>query len=156
MTVTLRDARSSSDDREWIRTVYRQYLSELSTSRSGLFPALGEWDAREYEFLAGWFADPASHPFVLLQDRERVGFALVSRTLSPGRPPPDYRMSEFFVIGSARRRGVGLNGELWCGSHDPQVYLMAGPELRAALTTSQAAQAPSGSAVMKRASEDVG
>jgi hypothetical protein len=39
--VTVRDARSSSQDREWIRTVYRDYLSELSASKTGLFPALG-------------------------------------------------------------------------------------------------------------------
>ena len=56
MSVTLRDARSFSEDREWIRAMYRDYLSELSVSKTGLFPALGEWDARESEFLAGWFA----------------------------------------------------------------------------------------------------
>ena len=33
-----------------------------------LFPALGEWDARESEFLAGWFSDPAAKPFVVLAE----------------------------------------------------------------------------------------
>jgi hypothetical protein len=56
--VTIRDARDSADDRAWIRATYRAYLSELSVSKSGLFPALGEWPAREEEFLAGWFSDP--------------------------------------------------------------------------------------------------
>ena len=56
MSVTLRDARNSADDRDWIRAVYRDYLSELSASKSGIFPALGEWDVREGEFLAGWIA----------------------------------------------------------------------------------------------------
>jgi hypothetical protein len=75
--VTVRDARSSTEDREWIRAVYRDYLSELSASKSGLFPALGEWDARESEFLAGWFADSGANPFVILDAGQRAGFALV-------------------------------------------------------------------------------
>lgn len=109
MAVSIRDARSSGDDREWIRAVYREYLSELSVSRTGLFPALGEWDAREPEFLAGWFSDPAAHPFVILQDGERVGFALVSRQPQGARPERAFRMSEFFVRGSSRRRGIGAS-----------------------------------------------
>ena len=107
MPVTLRDARDSAADRDWIRTVYRSYLSELSASKSGLFPALGEWDARENEFLAAWFSDPASHPFVILQDGARVGFALVARPAAFPRRTVDYRMAEFFVVEAARRRGVG-------------------------------------------------
>ena len=102
MSVTLRDARSSREDREWIRAVYRDYLSELSVSKSGLFPALGEWDARESEFLQGWFADHRSHPFVILNHGARVGFALVTRPVSG-----PHRLSEFFVVAAARRRGIG-------------------------------------------------
>lgn len=109
MSVTLRDARSSNPDREWIRAVYRDYLSELSASKTGLFPALGEWDARESEFLSGWFSDPSAHPFVILQGGERVGFALVSRPSLASRPRPDFRMAEFFVLKSARRHGVGAS-----------------------------------------------
>lgn len=107
MPVTLRDARDSEADRDWIRAVYRSYLSELSVSKSGLFPALGEWDARESEFLAGWFRDATAHPFVILQDGARVGFALVARPPSFPRRTADYRMAEFFVVDTARRRGVG-------------------------------------------------
>ena len=104
----LRDPRDSPEDRDWIRSVYRDYLSELyvSASRSGIFPALGEWDARENEFLAGWFSDRSAHPFVILNGADRVGFVLVSRPPSFPRTDVDFRMSEFFVISSARRRGV--------------------------------------------------
>ena len=105
--VTVRDARDSDDDREWIRAVYRSYLSELSVSKSGLFPALGEWDARESEFLAGWFRDASAYPFVILQDGARVGFALVARPAAFPRRTADYRMAEFYVVDPARRRGVG-------------------------------------------------
>jgi predicted acetyltransferase len=105
--VTLRDARDSPADRAWIRAVYRDYLSELSTSKSGLFPALGEWPAREDEFLAGWFSDPSAHPFVILADGERAGFALVARPAAFPRRTADFRMAEFFVVADARLRGVG-------------------------------------------------
>ena len=107
MPVTLRDARESPDDRGWIRAVYRDYLSELSVSKSGIFPPLGEWPSREDEFLAGWFNDPTAHPFVILADRQRVGFALVTRPPDFPRRTADYRMAEFFVASPARRRGVG-------------------------------------------------
>ena len=107
MPVTLRDARDADADRTWIRTVYRDYLSELSVSKSGLFPALGEWPAREDEFLAGWFNDPSAHPFVILADGERAGFALVVRPATFPRRTADFRMAEFFVVSEARRRGVG-------------------------------------------------
>lgn len=107
MPVTLRDARDSADDRAWIRTVYRDYLSELSVSKSGLFPPLGEWPSREDEFLAGWFNDPTAQPFVILADGQRAGFALVARPPDFPRRTADYRMAEFFVVHQARRRGVG-------------------------------------------------
>lgn len=109
VSVTLRDARSTRDDREWIRSVYRAYLSELSVSKSGLFPALGEWDARENEFLAGWFTDLSGHPFVILNYGERVGFALVSRARAANPSGTRHRLSEFFVVSGARRRGIGAS-----------------------------------------------
>jgi predicted acetyltransferase len=105
--VTVRDARSSAQDRDWIRAVYRDYLSELSASKSGLFPALGEWDARESEFLAGWFTDSGANPFVILEEGQRAGFALVSRPPAFPHTSVNYRMAEFFIVSAARRRGVG-------------------------------------------------
>ena len=109
MPVTVRDARSSPQDREWIRAVYRDYLAELSASKSGIFPALGEWAERESEFLAGWFSAAAAHPFVILVDGHRAGFALVSPPPVMPRASVDFRMSEFFVVAAARRRGVGAS-----------------------------------------------
>jgi len=109
VTVTVRDARDSAEDRDWIRAVYRDYLSELSASKSGLFPALGEWPSREDEFLAAWFNDSSAHPFVILSGGTRAGFALVARPAEFPRRTADYRMAEFFVIASARRRGVGAS-----------------------------------------------
>jgi predicted acetyltransferase len=107
VSVTLRDARSSNEDREWIRAVYRQYLADLSKSRSGLFPILGEWNAREPEMLAGWFTDYNSHPFVIMSRGRRVGFALVSRAGALAARDFEFCMSEFYVVESERGRGVG-------------------------------------------------
>jgi predicted acetyltransferase len=107
VSVTLRDARDSADDRAWIRALYRDYLSDLSAAKSGLFPALGEWPSREDEFLAGWFNDSAAHPFVILSGSNRAGFALVTRPSAFPRPGADFRMAEFFIVEAARRRGVG-------------------------------------------------
>jgi predicted acetyltransferase len=105
--VTIRDALSSPADRDWIRSVYRDYLSEMSSSRTGVFPVLGEWAARENEFLASWFTDASSHPFVILDGHSRTGFALVTQPSSLQRGPVQFLMAEFFVTREARRKGVG-------------------------------------------------
>lgn len=112
MTVTLRDARSSDEDRVWIRAVYRDYLSELSVSRSGLFPVSAEWRSRDDELLADWIRDPAAHPFVILADGVRAGFARVTRLPAWPRGGADFRMSEFFIAPAARRRGVGARAAM--------------------------------------------
>jgi predicted acetyltransferase len=106
VTVTLRDARND-DDRAWIRVVYRDYVSELSVSRSGIFPVSAEWASRDDELLADWIRDPAAHPFVILADGARAGFARVIRLPAWPRGGADFRMSEFFIAPAARRRGVG-------------------------------------------------
>ena len=107
MPVTLRHARDSAADRAWIRAVYRDYLAELSASKSGLFPTSGDWPGRDDDLLAGWFADPGAHPFVILLDGAHAGFALVARPPAFPSRPVDFRMSDFFVVGPLRRRGVG-------------------------------------------------
>ena len=109
MSVSIRDALSSHEDREWIRAMYRDYLVELSASKTGLFPVLGEWQDRENEFLASWFSDAGAHPFVILDGGQRAGFALVARPPAFPRTTVQYRMAEFFVISRARRRGVGAS-----------------------------------------------
>lgn len=108
MSVSMRDARGSAVDREWIESVYRDYLDDLAPLNTGIFPVLGEIGHREPDLLARWFADPSAHPLVILKEAAPVGFALITRA-SPGRAQPsiDYRMAEFFVVRTERRRGVG-------------------------------------------------
>jgi predicted acetyltransferase len=112
VTVTLRDARSDESDRAWIRAVYGDYLSELALSRSGIFPVSAEWRARDDELLADWIRDPAAHPFVILAEGARAGFARVTRLPAWPRGGADFRMSEFFIAPAARRRGVGARAAM--------------------------------------------
>ena len=109
MAVSIRDAKGSSEDRKWIQSVYRDYLSDLATLNTGIFPVLGEFGHREPDLLARWFADDRSHPLLILKDDQPAGFALIVRppAMSQARPAIDHRLSEFFVLRRFRRLGVG-------------------------------------------------
>ena len=112
MSVTLRDAKRSEEDQLWIQSVYPEYLdelAELSHSGTGVFPVFGEHGARHAELLARWFRDDRSHPLLILDAGRAAGFALVARPpAGPAKPDAaEYRMAEFFVRRSYRRRGVG-------------------------------------------------
>lgn len=109
MAVSIRDAKGSAEDRKWIQSVYRDYLSDLATLNTGIFPVLGEYGHREPDLLARWFADDRSHPLLILKDEHPAGFALIVRppATAQARPPIDHRLSEFFVLRKFRRLGVG-------------------------------------------------
>ena len=109
MPVSIRDARNTESDRNWIQKNYGEYLEDLSqlSMNTGMFPVRGEYGEREQELMARWFADDSSHPLILLKSDRPVGFALVSRPLRNQRDSIDYRMAEFFVTPSQRRLGAG-------------------------------------------------
>lgn len=112
MSVTLRDAKRSDEDQLWIQSVYPEYLDELSEvshSGTGVFPVFGEHGARHAELLARWFRDDRSHPLLILDGGRAAGFALVARPFAaaPAADAAEYRMAEFFIRRSHRRRGVG-------------------------------------------------
>lgn len=113
MAVSIRDARYSEADRQYIQKAFADYLTDLTdlNMNTGMFPAFAapdvEFGDRKTELLARWFADDSSHPLVILRDTVPVGFALVSRPMMKRADSADHRLSEFFVSKSARRRGVG-------------------------------------------------
>jgi predicted acetyltransferase len=112
MSISLRDALAAADDRRWIQSVYPEYLEELAEvthAGTGAFPIYGEEHGpRDQELLARWFRDDRSHPLLILAAGRAAGFALVSRPLVPARgSAAEYRMAEFFVRRTFRRRGVG-------------------------------------------------
>ena len=128
--VSVRDSRGIRDDRRWLEGIYRDYLTDLAPSATGIFPALGEVGHREPDQLARWFADTQAHPVTILYGSERVGFAMVQQPSRPAvretgvpsgdpaapaeagrsaisRDPAQFSMAEFFIVRSWRRRGIG-------------------------------------------------
>lgn len=113
MTVTIRDARSSREDREWIRAVYHDYVSDLAAPRR-CPAALTAWGIRDDEPLAGWFNERSSTPLVLIDGGRRVGFALVARGTAG---EADHCLSDFYVLRTARRRGIGAQAAAQIFAH---------------------------------------
>jgi predicted acetyltransferase len=109
LLVSIRDCRHSKKDRQWIQDVYGEYLDALSDLNTGLFSVLGADNPREHEIFATWFASDQSHPLVILQGSNAVGFALVTRPRIPvaGETAADFNMSEFFIRKAHRRSGIG-------------------------------------------------
>jgi predicted acetyltransferase len=108
MVVSLRDARQSHEDRQWIERAYREYLDDLGAGGTGVFPALAVTGQDPQELLGSWFRDQRSTPFVILRGGERAGFALVQQTSVPGSGPlATFRLTEFFISRPMRRLGVG-------------------------------------------------
>jgi predicted acetyltransferase len=112
MPVSIRDARHSPTDRNYIHSTFEDYLDDLTriNMNTGMFPAYTaseEFGDRQPEMMARWFADDSSHPLVILRNEEPVGFALVSRPMMKRADSADHRLAEFFVAKSARRLGIG-------------------------------------------------
>jgi predicted acetyltransferase len=111
LPVSIRDVRSSLKDRQWIQSVYGEYLESLADLNTGFFSVIGTDNARQDEIFANWFSNDQAHPLVILQGADPVGFALVTRLRIPpaGTEGASFRMSEFFVRRPHRRAGVGRN-----------------------------------------------
>jgi predicted acetyltransferase len=109
LLISIRDCRQSKKDRQWIQSVYGEYIDSLADLNTGLFSVIGADNPREDEIFANWFSNDHSHPLLILKGPEPVGFALVTRPRIPaaGEPAADYRMSEFFVRKQHRRVGMG-------------------------------------------------
>jgi predicted acetyltransferase len=107
MTVSIRDAKASLRDRQWIEASYRDYLFDLSAGGTGVFPALTVTGQSEGELLAGWFRNDRSTPLLVLRAGVPVGFALVERVLGAAATSPQYHLAEFFIRRQDRGLGVG-------------------------------------------------
>ncbi|MGD9841790.1 MAG: GNAT family N-acetyltransferase [Steroidobacteraceae bacterium] len=109
MPVSLRDARYSIEARRWMEGVFPEYLDSLMevSTNTGIFPVRGEFGDREPDLLARWFIDDSSVPLVFMKGATPVGFAVVGKPSPMQRGQLDYRMAEFFIIASQRRRGIG-------------------------------------------------
>ncbi len=106
MTVSVREARENAGDLEWIESVYRDYLDDLGLLNTGIFHSLGDIGQREPDPLQRWLMDRTALLVTILDDRQPAGFAMVARDAHAARQA-DYRMAEFFIDRSRRRRGLG-------------------------------------------------
>ncbi len=100
--VSLRNSRSARDDRQWIESVFGDYLADLAPAATGLFPALGEVGHRAPDQLLRWFSDIRAQILTILYGEERAGFAMVHRPSAA-----EYSMAEFFIARPWRRLGIG-------------------------------------------------
>jgi predicted acetyltransferase len=109
LLVSIRDVRRSKQDRQWIQSVYGEYIDSLADLNTGLFSVLSAGNPHQDEIFANWFSNDQSHPLLILKGRDAVGFALVTRPRIPaaGEKTANYRMSEFFVRNQHRRAGIG-------------------------------------------------
>jgi predicted acetyltransferase len=108
MPITIREARASRSDREWIEETYGEYLADLTADTTGVFPSLTVTGQSVSEIIQGWFHDDRCTAFIILREQEPVGFAVVQRSLSnPDKPQRHFRLSEFFIRKPYRSRGVG-------------------------------------------------
>jgi predicted acetyltransferase len=117
LTVTLRDARPSAEDRAWIARAYPDYVNELALRVSGIaepFPVSGEHGDRQPEWMLRWFRDERTHPLVILADGNPAGFALVARPLMPpvAAHSTVHEMAEFYIRNTHRRLGVGAEAAM--------------------------------------------
>ncbi len=83
MLVSIRDVRHSKQDRQWIQSVYGEYIESLADLNTGLFSVIGANNPHEDEIFANWFSNDQSHPLLILKGRDSVGFALVTRPRIP-------------------------------------------------------------------------
>jgi predicted acetyltransferase len=120
--VSVRDSRSTREDRRWIESVYRDYLNDLAPASTGVFPALGEIGHRVPDQLMRWYADPNAQVMTILYGDQRAGFAMVNQRLRQAADVgsgaaigvagsatalAEYSMAEFFIARPWRRRGIG-------------------------------------------------
>lgn len=108
MTVRIRDARASTADRKWILDSYPLYVADLAQEGMGDALTAPSAAALRDELANNWFSALSSLVIVILHDGERVGFARVQREPLPAAPfQTSYLLTDFYVAGGARRRGLG-------------------------------------------------
>lgn len=113
MPITIREARASKSDRDWIEDTYGEYLADLTADTTGVFPSLTVTGQSVSEIIQGWFHDDRCAAFIVLREQDPVGFAVVQRGLaSADGPKRHYRLSEFFIRRPFRRKGVGRGAAL--------------------------------------------
>ena len=107
----VRIERIAFEDKEIGRRFLQLYLHDLSEFAGDTANADGTFAYRYFDHYWAEHRDRARHPFWVLADGRRVGFALVrERTNEVGREFTE--IAEFFVLRGLRRTGVGREAAL--------------------------------------------
>ena len=69
--VSIRDVGRSKQDRQWIQSVYGEYIESLADLNTGLFSVLGTGNPHQDEIFANWFSNDQSHPLLILKGATR-------------------------------------------------------------------------------------
>ena len=72
MPITIREARSSKADRDWIEETYGEYLADLTADTTGVYPSLTVTGQSVSEIIQGWFHDDRCTAFLVLREQEPV------------------------------------------------------------------------------------
>src|SRR5271163_4831567 len=75
LLVSIRDVKGSKQGRQWVQSVYGEYIESLADLNTGLFPVIGAANPHQDEIFANWFSNDQSHPLLILKGRDSVGFA---------------------------------------------------------------------------------
>jgi aminoglycoside 6'-N-acetyltransferase I len=108
----LQIARALPSEYPILRNLYPLYLHDLSEFGDGYaIDGQGTWQP---DYLPTWLSESEQvHPLLFRLDGLPVGFAFVAQApfpyMTPGR---DYQLSEFFIIRSKRRHGLGRQAAL--------------------------------------------
>jgi len=96
------------EDRAALEALFDDYLRELASHRD---VAVGATDARSHPYLPLYWAEPGRHPFFIVDEGRRSGFAMVREVPSEAV----VQMAEFFLAPGVRRRGLGRQAvaEIW-------------------------------------------
>jgi predicted acetyltransferase len=111
--ISIRDCKYSKKDRRWIEEVYGEYLDSLADLNTSMVRVIGAPGEQQDQIFANWFANDHSHPLLIVDGVEPVGFALVTRPFLPRgadaapERAADFMMSEFFIRPRHQRRGAG-------------------------------------------------
>ncbi len=103
MTVEL--SRVRPDEVPILRRLMQLYLYDLAT--------IDGWDIGDdghygtAERIERYWTEPERHAFLVRADGKLAGFVLVRRGAQATDDPDAHEVSEFFVLGRYRRRGVG-------------------------------------------------
>jgi predicted acetyltransferase len=102
MTVTLKAA--GEDDRPILENLMQLYIHDFSEFTQEEIDSTGRYD---YPYLTHYWKDSHRYPHLIYADDKLAGFALVRCETDPENNQSNMDMSEFFVIRSFRRTGVG-------------------------------------------------